>query len=419
MRISDAMMAANYLNNLSKSREKLNAIQAQMSSQKKIQKPSDSPDGTARVMDFQVKMNQSEIYQKNIDNSVSFIKESINSLGQIDSSITDVLKAITDSRNSNLSNSNLEGISDKIDAVLTSIMDSANGKYDGKYLFAGTDYSTAPYGFTTDKSAVEVKSSDIQGSTSVRISENRIQNINLPGSDVFATVVSQTGNMDFSAAVGSTSTSSTQVYDASGNAYTLNVSYQKTAASTYSMTYDVLDSSNTSVLPSTPAAKVFAFDSGTGLLKTIDGDAPKGTSIKIPGSKIEFLLDSTQLTEQNSAAAVSNSANQKTNIFNTLIAIRDGLKSGTTPTAAQENAVKSFYDNLLNKESQMGNVLNQMENVQDLLKQKTTNFQELISNEMEVDMPKLLIDLQSQQYVLEMSYKMASMILPKSLMDYL
>jgi flagellin-like hook-associated protein FlgL len=53
------------------------------------------------------------------------------------------------------------------------------------------------------------------------------------------------------------------------------------------------------------------------------------------------------------------------------------------------------------------------------LKQKSTDFQEMISQDIDVDMPKLLIDLQNQQYILDMSYKMASMILPKSLMDFL
>jgi flagellar hook-associated protein 3 FlgL len=419
MRISDAMMSSNYLKDLSSAREKLANIQKQMSSQKKIQQPSDSPAGTARVMDLQVKMSQAGVYQKNIDSGITFIKESITSLGEIDTSIATVLQTIKDSKNAVLSNSNLVGLSEKIDSVLSAIMDQANSQYDGKFLFGGTDNATAPFGYTTDQTAIEVKANDITGNQNIRISDNRIQNINIPGSDIFSTIVTQAGNLNSAAAVGAVSTSSTQVYDSGGTAYTLNVSYQKTAANTYNMTYDILDGGGTTVLAAPPAAKAFAFDSATGMLKTIDGNAPGPTSIKVPGSKIEFLLDSTQLQETNAASSVSNSANQKTNIFNTLISIRDNLKNGVKPTAEQESQVQAFFDNLVNKESQIGNIQTQMENVQELLKQKTTNFQELIAGEMEVDMPKLLIDLQNQEYVLEMSYKMASMILPKSLMDYL
>lgn len=419
MRISDTMMSANYLDNLSRSRERLMNIQKQMASQKKIQQPSDSPEGTARVMDLQSKMTQSEVHLKNIENSITFIKESLSNLEQMDTKIADVLKTITDSRNANLNDSNMLDLSNKIDSVLTSIMDYANSTYDGKYLFGGTDISAKPFGMTSDGTAVEIKASDITGSQNVRISENRIQAINLPGSDLFSTIVTQTGNLNSASAVGASTTNSSQVYDPSGNAYTLNVTYQKTAANTYSMTYDVLDGGGASIFSSAPAAKTLVFDSATGLLKTMDGNAPSKINVKSASNKIEFMINPVQVTEANSASSISSSANQKTSIFNTLIAIRDNLKNGVRPTAQQETEVQNFFNSLLNKESQLGNVQNQLESVNELLQQKTTNIQELVANEMEVDMPKLLIDLQNQQYVLDMSYKMASMILPKSLMDFL
>jgi len=419
MRISDAMMSANYLTNLSKSREKLETIQSQMSSQKRIQNPSDDPAGTARVMNYQAKMSQTDLYQKNIDGSLTFIKNSVSALEQMDTSIADVLKSITDSRNGNLNGSNLADISDKIDSVISTLLGYSNTYYDGKYLFGGTDNSAAPFGFTSDNKAVEVKSSDITGYQNVRISENRIQNINVPGSDIFSTIVRQTGNLNSASAVGSSTLSTTQVYDATGNAYSLNVTYQKTAANTYNMTYDILDGGGSTVLSAPPAAQAFVFDSSSGLLKTVDGSAPGKISVKVASKKIEFLIDPSQVVESGSAASVSSTSNQKTNIFNTLISIRDSLKNGTTPTAQQESDVQNFFDNLVNKESQIGNVQSQLESVQELLKQKSTNFQELIAKDVEVDMPKLLIELQNQQYVLDMSYKMASMILPKSLMDFL
>ncbi len=419
MRISDTMMSANYLENLSRSRERLMKIQEQMASQKKIQQPSDSPEGTARVMDLQSKLTQSEVYLKNIENSITFIRESLSNLEQMDSKITDVLTTITDSRNANLNDSNLQDLANKIDSVLSSIMDYANSSYEGKYLFGGTDISSKPFGMTADGTAVEIKAANISGNQNVRISDNRIQSINLPGSELFSTIISQSGNLNSAAAVGASTLNSSQVYDAAGNAYTLNISYQKTAANTYSMTYDVVDGGGSSVLSPAPAAKTMVFDSATGLLKTVDGNAPSKISVKGASAKVEFMIDPVQITEANSAASINATANQKTSIFNTLISISDNLRNGIRPTVQQESDVQNFFNHLLNRESQLGNVQNQLESVQELLQQKTTNLQELVSNEMEVDMPKLLIDLQNQQYVLDMSYKMASMILPKSLMDFL
>ncbi len=419
MRISDAMMSANYLNDLDNTRTKLDKLQRQMSSQKKIQSPSDDPAGTSRVMGYQVKSAQTDIYQKNIDSGLSFIKETLSTMSDMDTSVADVLQTITASRNANLNSSDMQNIATKIDSAINGLLDLANSQYDGRYLYSGTDQSTAPVGYTADKKSIEIKPADITGSQNIRISENKIQGINLPGSELFSTIVTQSGNLDSSSAVNSTATSSTQVYDDLGNPYTLNLTYKKTAANTYDMTYDIVDGTNTSVFATPPAAKQLVFDSSTGMLQSIDGKAPAMTNITVPGNKIEFLLDSSQILEKNQAASVTNTANQKTSIFNTLIAIRDNLKNGIAPTADQEAAVQSFYNNLLNKESKMGNVQNQMESVQTLLQGKSSNYKDLISSDMDVDVAKLLIDLQNQQYVLETSYKMASMILPKSLMDYL
>jgi flagellin-like hook-associated protein FlgL len=46
-------------------------------------------------------------------------------------------------------------------------------------------------------------------------------------------------------------------------------------------------------------------------------------------------------------------------------------------------------------------------------------LQGLLSSEQDVDMARATVDLQAQDYSLQLSYKIASMILPKSLLDFL
>lgn len=419
MRISDSMLTSSYLNNLSKSLEKLDRIQTEMSTKTKLLKASDNPNDAAQVMDYKAKLSQINLYSQNIDDSVSFVTQSLTVLSQMDDTASELIAELTSAKDSSLNQSNLDDVADKIDAFITSMLDNANAEYQGKYLFGGTDSSTAPLGYNSDESAIEIKSSNISGDQNVRISPTITTKINLSGSELFSTIVSQNGNLNSADTVGTVSTTSTQVYDADGTAYTLNMSYEKTAADTYSMTYDILDSTNTSVYASTPAAQAMVFDSATGKLKTINGSAPAAIDIKVPSSTIEFSLDTTSVTQKSAATSLTNSANQKTNIFNTLIAIRDGLKNGTLPTTEQSEAVQSFYDNLVNSESKLGNTQIQLENVQTILTQKTTDYKELISNKMDADVASLTIELQNQQYSLESTYKMASYILPKSLMDYL
>jgi flagellin-like hook-associated protein FlgL len=69
--------------------------------------------------------------------------------------------------------------------------------------------------------------------------------------------------------------------------------------------------------------------------------------------------------------------------------------------------------------SEAGNIQNRLEDTQNMLQSQDLETRELLSKEKDVDMAAALIQLQNEQYSLELSYKVSSMILPMSLLDYL
>jgi flagellin-like hook-associated protein FlgL len=99
--------------------------------------------------------------------------------------------------------------------------------------------------------------------------------------------------------------------------------------------------------------------------------------------------------------------------------MRDALKSGSLPTDADTKTVTDFNSKLLNVISTNGDTENKMTATNDLLDSQTTELTELMQNVSGVDEYKLATDLQNQQYQLELAYKTSSMILPKSILDYL
>lgn len=113
------------------------------------------------------------------------------------------------------------------------------------------------------------------------------------------------------------------------------------------------------------------------------------------------------------------SENDKTDIFNTLIKIRDEMKSGIRPTDAEIKSVSDFNLKILDKQSETGNLINQLQDTADLLTNHKAQLQDLISKEQGVDIAQAMVDLQNQDYLLQMTLKVSSSILPKSLMDYL
>ncbi|MFA6596784.1 MAG: flagellar hook-associated protein FlgL [Ignavibacteriaceae bacterium] len=418
MRISDAMITNNFNHALNQTKARYDKLSIQIATQNKIQKPSDSPSGTIRINRLTSQMNQSDSFSNNIQNGLSFINNSIMSMESIQTETSSTLTKLTELVNAT-NGGDYTSYADAIDLSVKAMMDAANAEYDGNYLFGGTDNSAAPFGMTADQQAVEVKANDISGKHEIKISANITQKINMSGTEVFGTIVKGTGTLDKDSVVGDVSSKQTKVYDAEGNEYTLNLNFTKTAANTYSLSYDILDGSNASIYTSAPASQNLVFDADTNRLTTINGNTNQQLNIKAADKKIDFTFDLSSVLEKSGASAMAFSANQKTDIFNTLMAISKNLKLGIAPTAEQQTAVSDFNKHMLSKLGEAGNVSNQFSNVADQNTQQKLILQGLVSKEKDVDMAQAIMDLQAEDNAMQMSYKISAMILPKSLLNYL
>lgn len=418
MRITDSMMSNNFINSLNQTKSRIDKLSVQIATQSKIQKPSDSPGGTIKINRLNSQISQSETYSNNIQNGLSFIDNSILAMERIQTETSQNLTKLTELENAT-NGGDFTSYADAIDLSLKAIMDSANSQYDGKYIFGGTDYSTEPFGMTADDKAVEVKASDISGKHEIKIASNITQKLNMSGTEVFATIIKGSGNLNKDAAVGDVTTKQTKVYDALGNEYTLDLTFTKTAANTYSLNYDILDGTSTSIYTAPPAAKELVYDSTSTRLKSIDGSTTQQLNIKVADKKIDFMFNLSSVAEKSGASAMTLSANQKTDIFNTLLTIKENLKLGIKPTVEQRTALETFNKHLLAKISEAGNISNQFTDVQEQIGQQKMILLELVSKEKDVDVAKAVMEMQAEDNALQMSYKMSAMMLPQSILNYL
>ena len=413
MRITDNIINNTFLNGLSTNKTSLQKLQIQLSTSSKINKPSDSPVGTARSMRISNQMNDNQVYAENISNGTSNLEFTTQAMDTIHTELDKIITTFVQIKNP-VNSGQLSTYADYIDNSLTSMLNSANVEHDGKFIFGGTDFSGKPFDYSSDKKAIKVQVNDISGEQYVKTAPSILQKINISGAELFGTNVQMKGNVD------STNTgpqaSTTSVYDARGNKYNLNVTYTQTAANTYDMKYDVVDSGGTSVFTNTKSVK---FDSNNGVLQSINGETPKNINVNVSGKELNFTLDLTNMTEKAGSSSFTYSANQKTDIFNTIIKIRDDLKARKTPDSADLQAVYDFSTRLSQKESEAGNMINLMSSTNELLDSQNTELTSLLSKEKDVDVAQAVMDLQNKNYLLQMSYKVSSMVLPKSLLDYL
>lgn len=417
MRISDLMMTTGFLNNVSKTKKNINKLNSQILTEQKVLKASDNPSSASKILRLGVQLSKNTSYNSNITNGLAYLKETTFALESVQSEVSDVLTKLTELNNETNAD-NYKTYAEQIDLSLKTIIDLANSESDGKYIFGGTDFSEKPYGYSADALSVESKV-NTSGNQNVKISSNMTQKINMSGTEVFGTLLSQKGNIDSSMAVGGTYTATGTVYNASKEAYTVSMTYTKTADNTYSLTYDILDSTSTSIYTTAPAAVEVAFNPESGDLSTINGVPTDYFNIKDSDHHLDFSLDLSKFDEKNAASTSTTSVNQTSDVFNTLMRIRDDLNNGLKPSAEDEQLLKDFNTRMLDSITATGNIINKLDDTQDLLTSQKTVYQDLFSNEQEVDVAQAIVDLQSYEYSLEMAYKISSSVMTKSLLDYL
>ncbi len=144
----------------------------------------------------------------------------------------------------------------------------------------------------------------------------------------------QTGNLQNNVAVGAEQASSATIYDDYGNEYSLNTSYVKTAANTYDMTYELVDSEGNPTSPAIgPTTVEVEFDPTSGEMTTLGGAAPTDINIVEPTLGINFNFNPTAVKEgaTKTLSSVVDS-NRKPTLVSGTVSIFDSLGNAHTMT---------------------------------------------------------------------------------------
>lgn len=415
MRVSDLLMNSSYVNSIAANKSKVELLSKQIANQSSILKPSDSPFGTAKVLRLENELSTNKLFINNIENSYGFVDETIRGMETIESEIANIRVILSDANNAT-NESNLSSFADKLNTALENILHAANTSYDGKYVFGGTAFSSQPYSLTSDGLAVQQNAEDLTGVSKVKIGKGASQKININGAELFGTTLKQNGALNSSDAIGTITTDSSTINDIYGNTYDVDLQYEKTADNEYTFTYDIKDSGGTSVKT---GSSVLKFDAYSGSIISVDGKDKTSLSISSSANKFNFVMDFISLEEKSSGSSLSVSSNQDQDIFNQIIKIREDLKAGVLPSDVDVASIESFHQRLLNKMSEAGYIYNTLENTKSLLETQQVEIEGMISSEKDLDMAKAIVDMQNYEYLLQASYKMSAMILPKSLLDFI
>lgn len=184
-RITNKLMNDNIINNMLVNRSRLNDLQEQITSGKRVRRPSDDPSDAMTALVSRTSINQIDRYIKNINNAQSELDITDKSLQSAVDIVHRASELAVEASNATTGASELTSINDEIKQLMNQARDIANTKYGNKFIFGGlvtegSAFQTSDYGieYTGTPSTTTYQ-------REVEIGENTTLALNLPGDQIF------------------------------------------------------------------------------------------------------------------------------------------------------------------------------------------------------------------------------------------
>ena len=147
MRVTNGMMTASFLNDLYKANEKFLKYSRQFSSNKRILRPSDDPIGTTRSIRIRNEIAQLEQFTSNVKDAKTYLTQAETALQQIDDKIYMRLTTLSEQALDGVmdKDQNLKSIADEVRQLRDELVNIANTRCAGDYIFGGFNTTKEPF----------------------------------------------------------------------------------------------------------------------------------------------------------------------------------------------------------------------------------------------------------------------------------
>ncbi len=145
MRITFGMPQRHVLSDLQQVQQRLSDAQNQVSSGKRITKPSDDPLGAERATRLRSDLDANAAYRTSVDDAKSWLDATDTGLSSLNDIVQHVRELTVQAANGSTSPSARLSIKAQIDELAKEAKSTLNMAYDGRYLFSGTATDTPPY----------------------------------------------------------------------------------------------------------------------------------------------------------------------------------------------------------------------------------------------------------------------------------
>lgn len=385
-RITFGQTAANIQQYINLNGFKMDQLQQQLSSGRKLMKPSDDPIGVSNALDLRTTLAQNGQYERNVDSGVAY-------LGTVDTTLSgnnDLIQHARDlaiqGASDTLTSTDRGYIANEARSVLDQMVAVANTSFRGDYVFSGTNTQLPPY-------------------------EVRDGSATLTGADVTAGTVGQPLQIvDLNVSDSKdTAAGNANAYNIIPGTFAINGLKEGT-----DYTVDYVNGTVTFTPPGTAALALVGAGNmhvGFSWVRRNEGDLD---------GVVNREVSQNQLVQTNTTASDAYGSNRQTSSFAAMIKLLEGLTTNKGATVSQSvGMLDTAVSRNLAAQSANGARMNEYTSAQDRSKTKDIDLTDLQSKIEDVDFSQAITQLSMQQAVYEASLKMGAASIQKTLMDFM
>lgn len=145
LRVTQSMMNAQLLRNISNNMNRLNGLQNQLSTGMKINKPSDDPVGITFSLRYRSELDANDQYISNVSSSLSLLEYTDTTIGQAGDIMQRARELLVGGANGALEQTSLDAIKVEIKQLYNQMVEVGNTQFNGKQIFNGQLTDDKPY----------------------------------------------------------------------------------------------------------------------------------------------------------------------------------------------------------------------------------------------------------------------------------
>lgn len=402
IRISSQQIFSGGINRLQELNSSLNQTQEQISTGKRVNKPSDDPVAAARILKLDQELSRIETYQRNAGLAENRLQQEESALASSVDVIQRIRELTVQAGNGSLSPNDRKSISSELKERIGQLANIANTRdASGEYIFSGFQGSTAAFG--KDSSGSWVYQGD-EGQRVLEIDDGVTVPISDHGKGIYSSVP---------AAVFAESDP--------GNAAAARIDGIEV---TNDGALSAVSPDDITITVDTGAGTVSAVNSRTGAPLTVTpATYTSGESFEVAGVQAT-------ITDAGDGDDFTLRAGERQSVFATIENLIDGLdnidKGSPAGQAAYDDLIAASLQNLDNaqesivqKQTEIGGRLNAVDSTKSFLEDSSVYSEDIRSQLRDVDYAEAISNLSFQSFVLQAAQQSFAQVSQLSLFDRL